>query len=60
MHTGETELLETTLGDLVAAFYDSFFEEYRDSEIAAVATSAVLQERFADAHWEGDPLTLAA
>ena len=54
-HT-ETVSIETTLGDLVEALYESFLESYDDSDLAAVATSALLQERFADGgSSDGDP-----
>ena len=42
------ETLETTLGDLVSVLYDAFLEEYGDEELAALATSTLLTERFAD------------
>lgn len=42
------ETLETTLGELVSVLYEAFFEEYGDEELAALATSTLLTERFAD------------
>ncbi len=42
------ETLETTLGELVSVFYEAFLEEYGDEELAALATSTLLTERFAD------------
>jgi len=60
MQPSETEILETTLGELVEALYETFLETYEDPDLAAVATSALLQEHFAEGEWDGDPITLAA
>jgi hypothetical protein len=38
----------TTLGELVSALFEAFLEEYGDEELAALATSTWLTERFAE------------
>ena len=60
MRQTEFETVDTTLGELVEALYEAFLEDTGDPELAAVATSALLQERFAEMHLEGSDITLAA
>lgn len=36
--------METTLGELVAAVYETLLEEYGDPELASVATSAIVND----------------
>jgi hypothetical protein len=36
--------METTLGELVAAVYETLLEEYGDPELASVATSAIVSD----------------
>lgn len=38
----------TTLGDLVALFYEEFLALYGDEELASVATAATINEILAD------------
>jgi hypothetical protein len=56
----EFDVVDTTLGELVAALYEAALEELGDPELAAVATSALLQERFAEFGLDGADITLAA
>lgn len=39
-----TQLVDTTLGDLIAAFYDEFFALYGDAELASLAAATVVNE----------------
>ncbi len=36
--------METTLGELVAAVYETLLDEYGDPELASVATSAIVSD----------------
>ncbi len=36
--------METTLGELVAAVYETLLEEYGDPDLASVATSAIVND----------------
>lgn len=40
----EDSLTQTTLGDLVAAVYETLMEEYGDPELASVATAAIVHD----------------
>jgi len=40
---------ETTLGDMITAFYENFLDAYGDSELAAVATAATINEILGEA-----------
>ena len=39
--------METTLGELVAAVYETLLEEYGDPELASVATAAIVNDMLA-------------
>ena len=39
--------LTIELGDLVAALYDAFMEEYHNEQLALLATTKIVQERVA-------------
>ena len=39
-----TEHIDTTLGDLIAVFYEEYLTAYGDEDLAAVATAASINE----------------
>ncbi|MEQ1505062.1 MAG: hypothetical protein ABMB14_22705 [Myxococcota bacterium] len=39
---------ETTVGEWVAALYDTLIEEYGDEELAEVAAAVIVHDRLAD------------
>lgn len=39
-----THIVDTSLGDLIAAFYEEFFALYGDEELASLATATVINE----------------
>lgn len=41
--------VQTTLGEWVSALYEAFLEELGDAELAALATSATVQDRLSEA-----------
>lgn len=42
-----TRTLHTTIGDLIALFYEQFVELYGDEELASIATAAVIDDLLA-------------
>lgn len=36
--------IQTTLGDLISAFYDEFLQVYGDEELASIAAATVINE----------------
>lgn len=39
-----TQRIDTTLADLISAFYDEFLDHYGDEDLAAVATAATIND----------------
>jgi hypothetical protein len=42
-----TQHIDTTLGELIAVFYEEFLAAYGDEDLAAVATAASINEMLA-------------
>ncbi|MEL6343828.1 MAG: hypothetical protein AAFV53_11895 [Myxococcota bacterium] len=49
----------TTLGELIAFFYDQFLEMYGDPDLASVAAAAVINDMLSDAIEDEDEPALS-
>lgn len=60
-HDTSVEAVETSLGVLIAFFYEEFLSEFNDPELASLAAAAVINDMLAEQSGQGSPqLTMVA
>lgn len=60
-HDTPTEAVETSLGTLIAFFYEEFLAVFNDPELASVAAAAVINDMLAEqSGLHAQPLTMVA